>query len=375
MPLPPALLTSSLLWCIRAVVQEVVATTLSQILDLQQSNALPAAKPGLRAPCSESTHPVPIPWKGTGLQLHPVPRCPDYTANCSSGFDAQQECCLWSARVFDRAKLPVGVPWLVSQPSSLFLFCKNAREVPWPFQFWVNLFSFLFHCSHHWPSFLLACLFFFLFSFFFCFAFLLHSVVFYFAFVIFYCCVLLFNVFCYFNIFYFFFFFLPLFFSISFIFLFFFFFDFFIFPPLFWLPFFPPFSQLSLSSLLPHPPVLWLFFFFSPGFFSPFLSSLLSAFLGAFHIIIIIIFRFLSSPLSLPFVLPSSVPCRPRAPLRSRAAAPRSSHAATAAVPHIPASQLGAGAAARQQISAGRPAHKKGGRQQAPSLRRRQDAP
>lgn len=161
MPLPPALLTSSLLWCIRAVVQEVVATTLSQILDLQQSNALPAAKPGLRAPCSESTHPVPTPWKGTGLQLHPVPRCPDYTANCSSGFDAQQECCLWSARVFDRAKLPVGVPWLVSQPSSLFLFCKNAREVPWPFQFWVNLFSFLFHCSHHWPSFLLACLFFF----------------------------------------------------------------------------------------------------------------------------------------------------------------------------------------------------------------------
>lgn len=268
MPLPPALLTSSLLWCIRAVVQEVVATTLSQILDLQQSNALPAAKPGLRAPCSESTHPVPIPWKGTGLQLHPVPRCPDYTANCSSGFDAQQECCLWSARVFDRAKLPVGVPWLVSQPSSLLLFCKNAREVPWPFQFWVNLFSFLFHCSHHWPSFLLACLFFFLFSFFFCFAFLLHSVVFYFAFVIFYCCVLLFNVFCYFNIFYFFFFFLPLFFSISFIFLFFFFLTSFFFPLYFGFLLFPLFpSYLSLPSS-PTPQFCGFFFFF-PWLFFP----------------------------------------------------------------------------------------------------------
>lgn len=351
-----------------------MATTLSQILDLQQSNALPAAKPGLRAPCSESTHPVPTPWKGTGLQLHPVPRCPDYTANCSSGFYAQQECCLWSARVFDRAKLPVGVPWLVSQPSSLLLFCKNAREVPWPFQFWVNLFSFLFHCSHHWPSFLLACLFFF----FFCLSFfallscfiLLSFILLLLSFIVAFYCLMSFIILISFS-----FFFLPLFFSISFLFLF---FDFFLFPPLFWLPFFPLFSQLSLSSLLPQPPVLWLFFFFSPGFFSPFLSSLLSAFFGAFRIIITIIFRFLSSPLSLPFVLPSSfsVPCRPRAPLRSRAAAPRSSHAATAAVPHIPASQLGAGAAARQQISAGRPAHKKGGRQQAPSLRRRrQDAP
>lgn len=50
----------------------------------------------------------------------------------------------------------------------------------------------------------------------------------------------------------------------------FFFFDFFLFPPLFWLPSFPPFSQLSLSSLLPHPPVLWLFFFFPLAFFPPF---------------------------------------------------------------------------------------------------------
>lgn len=268
MPLPPALLTSSLLWCIRAVVQEVVATTLSQILDLQQSNALPAAKPGLRAPCSESTHPVPTPWKGTGLQLHPVPRCPDYTANCSSGFDAQQECCLWSARVFDRAKLPVGVPWLVSQPSSLFLFCKNAREVPWPFQFWVNLFSFLFHCSHHWPSFLLACLFFFLFSFFFCFAFLLHSVVFYFAFVIFYCCVLLFNVFCYFNIFYFFFFFFLYFFLFLLFFSFFFFLTSFFFPLYFGFLLFPLFpSYLSLPSS-PTPQFCGFFFFF-PWLFFP----------------------------------------------------------------------------------------------------------
>lgn len=269
MPLPPALLTSSLLWCIRAVVQEVVATTLSQILDLQQSNALPAAKPGLRAPCSESTHPVPTPWKGTGLQLHPVPRCPDYTANCSSGFDAQQECCLWSARVFDRAKLPVGVPWLVSQPSSLFLFCKNAREVPWPFQFWVNLFSFLFHCSHHWPSFLLACLFFFFSLSFFallsCFI-LLSFILLSLSFIVAFYCLMSFIIlisftFSFFSSFIFFYFF---YFSL------FFFFDFFLFPPLFWLPSFPPFSQLSLSSLLPHPPVLWLFFFFPLAFFPPF---------------------------------------------------------------------------------------------------------
>lgn len=266
--------------------------------------------------------------------------------------------------LFDRAKLQVGVPCLVSQPSSLLLLTKRPERCHGPSNFGST--CFLFHCNCHWPSFLLALFFFFCLCFFVllsCFI-LLSFILLLLSFIVLMSFILLFLDSFVFSLF-------------LFLFL-----DFFLFPPLFWLSLFSfSFSFFPNYLSLPFSPTPQIFLFPLP------FSFCLLCFRPSLGLFVLqFFFRFLSSALSLSFVLSSSsvscrivpcraVPCRPRAPLRSRAAAPRSSHAAAAAVPHISASQRGAGAAERQQISARRPVHKKGGRQQAPSLRRRQDAP